>query len=182
MRKWTENEEMDRECGNGKRMRKWRVTFCRKNLNIRSMRKWFWIKSGCEEALQVVPACSAPGPHTHFQNIWPSSSVFLWRIWPTFQTAQVGRRARGPFFEMVIILELILTNSLWKFSETWELHSSLMTLLYWPYMQGQIQIWPPKINARPISSSSKPLKTRNFGNPSWWGASRQSRKTESSWF
>ena len=23
---------------------------CRKNLNIRAMRKWFWIKSGCEEA------------------------------------------------------------------------------------------------------------------------------------
>ena len=34
-------------------------TFCReccKNLNIRTMRKWFWIKSGCEEALQVVLA------------------------------------------------------------------------------------------------------------------------------
>ena len=34
-------------------------TFCReccKNLNIRAMRKWFWIKSGCEEAPQVVPA------------------------------------------------------------------------------------------------------------------------------
>ena len=30
---------------------------CRKNLNIRAMRKWFWIKSGCEEAPQVVPAC-----------------------------------------------------------------------------------------------------------------------------
>ena len=29
---------------------------CRKNLNIRAMRKWFWIKSGCEEAPQVVPA------------------------------------------------------------------------------------------------------------------------------
>ena len=24
IRKWTENEEMDRECGNGKRIRKWR--------------------------------------------------------------------------------------------------------------------------------------------------------------
>ena len=24
MMKWTENEEIDRECGNGKRMRKWR--------------------------------------------------------------------------------------------------------------------------------------------------------------
>ena len=24
MRKWTKNEEMDRECGNGKIMRKWR--------------------------------------------------------------------------------------------------------------------------------------------------------------
>ena len=24
MRKWTENEEMERECGNGQRMRKWR--------------------------------------------------------------------------------------------------------------------------------------------------------------
>ena len=30
---------------------------CRKNRNIRAMRKWFWIKSGCEEAPQVVPAC-----------------------------------------------------------------------------------------------------------------------------
>ena len=29
---------------------------CRKNLNIRAMRKWFWIKSGCEEAPQVVSA------------------------------------------------------------------------------------------------------------------------------
>ena len=29
---------------------------CRKNRNIRAMRKWFWIKSGCEEAPQVVPA------------------------------------------------------------------------------------------------------------------------------
>ena len=24
IRKWTENEEMDRECGNGQRMRKWK--------------------------------------------------------------------------------------------------------------------------------------------------------------
>ena len=72
MRKLTDNEEMERECGNGKRMSKWReneeikrikfltfchkilkyVTFCRKmlkfgtfcrecrkNLNIRGMRK-----------------------------------------------------------------------------------------------------------------------------------------------
>ena len=29
---------------------------CRKNLNIRAKRKWFWIKSGCEEAPQVVSA------------------------------------------------------------------------------------------------------------------------------
>ena len=33
MRKLTENEEMDRECGNGKRMRKWRV-------NEEIKRKW----------------------------------------------------------------------------------------------------------------------------------------------
>ena len=33
MRKWTENEEMDRECGNGKRMRKWRE-------NEEIKRKW----------------------------------------------------------------------------------------------------------------------------------------------
>ena len=111
MRKWRENEEIKRKWreyeemrGNGERVRKWSarqnerekefhlcislcllqnikknqflskktlkyVTFCRrmlrygtfcrecrKNLNIRAMRKWFWIKSGCEEAPQVVPA------------------------------------------------------------------------------------------------------------------------------
>ena len=33
---------------------------CRKNRNIRAMRKWFWIKSGCEESPQVVPACLQP--------------------------------------------------------------------------------------------------------------------------
>ena len=33
MRKWTENGEMDRECGNGKRMRKWRE-------NEEIKRKW----------------------------------------------------------------------------------------------------------------------------------------------
>ena len=123
MRKWKENEEMEREWGNGERMmklrgngenmrklrgngermRKWSarqnereeefhlcislsllqnikhftfwhntlkcVTFCRemlkygecrKNVNIRVMRKWFWIKSGCEEAPQVVPAWYSP--------------------------------------------------------------------------------------------------------------------------
>ena len=36
---------------------------CRKNRNIRAMRKWFWIKSGCEEAPQVVPAWQQ---HAHF--------------------------------------------------------------------------------------------------------------------
>ena len=96
-RKWRESEEMDRKWGNGvrDRMRERKnfisvfpslccktlkfltfchktlkyVTFCRemlkygtfcrecrKNRNIRAMRKWFWIKSGCEEAPQVVPA------------------------------------------------------------------------------------------------------------------------------
>ena len=31
---------------------------CRKNLSIRMMRKYFWIKTGCEEALQLVSACN----------------------------------------------------------------------------------------------------------------------------
>ena len=29
---------------------------CRENLNIRNMRKYFWIKTACEEALQLVAA------------------------------------------------------------------------------------------------------------------------------
>ena len=40
MRKWTENEEMDRELGKGQRMRKWTDNEeMHKNLNIRAMRK-----------------------------------------------------------------------------------------------------------------------------------------------
>ena len=40
MRKWTENEEMDRECGNGKRMRKWRENEEIKMKWRENMRKW----------------------------------------------------------------------------------------------------------------------------------------------
>ena len=40
MRKWTENEEMDRELGKGQRMRKWTDNEeMHKNLNIRAVRK-----------------------------------------------------------------------------------------------------------------------------------------------
>ena len=42
---------------------------CRKNLNIRAMRKWFWIKSGCEEAPQVVPAWLGQKVSTNKQTI-----------------------------------------------------------------------------------------------------------------
>ena len=43
---------------------------CRKNFNIRAMRKWFWIKSGCEEAPQVVPAC------TQILSFWLSPIIY----------------------------------------------------------------------------------------------------------
>ena len=44
---------------------------CRKNVNIRAMRKWFWIKSGCEEAPQVVPACQLVQVHTRQKTDTP---------------------------------------------------------------------------------------------------------------
>ena len=41
---------------------------CHKNLNIHAMRKWFWIKSACEETPQVRPAFPFPIYH-HKANL-----------------------------------------------------------------------------------------------------------------
>ena len=64
---------------------------CRKNLNIRAMRKWFWIKSGCEEAPQAVPAwaaCFFSG--THFFSS-PTVSSAQWVLSNGFVPKRTNR-------------------------------------------------------------------------------------------
>ena len=53
---------------------------CRKNRNIRAMRKWFWIKSGCEEAPQVVPACMRERVYNttqHSTGVWREGVIWF---------------------------------------------------------------------------------------------------------
>ena len=63
---------------------------CRKNLNIRAMRKWFWIKSGCEEAPQVVPACTNVGSN------WFGCRVLAGRPVTTWVAAHIEGFLPGP--------------------------------------------------------------------------------------
>ena len=69
-------------------------TFCReccKNLNIRALRKWFRIKSGCEEAPQVVPACNRLTIFWYTCLFWwPDSLYSLFPFISLFPLASLG--------------------------------------------------------------------------------------------
>ena len=103
---------------------------CRKNRNIRAMRKWFWIKSGCEEAPQVVPAwrnveCSK---HIHpAEPIHPLSLFILMekvKISKSSVMRTISANARGTCMRPWKWLGVLQECRAWRFRNwCWKLRS-----------------------------------------------------------